>query len=133
MRPCALAKARRRDAEAPAERAREVRRLAIADEPCDVGDGNRRLLGEQLRRSRHPPREQILVEAQLAELRVDALDLPRRARHGAGDLGERELAPVVARDDDAREQVHTPARRCCLRLHTPHSDGERRAGLRLQA
>jgi hypothetical protein len=128
MRTRALAKARRRDAEAPAERACEVRRLTVADEPRHVGDCDRRLLGEQLCSGRHPPREQILVKTHLAELRVGALDLPRRARHRTGDLRERELAPVVARDDDAREQVHTSARRCCLRFHTADSDGERRAG-----
>jgi hypothetical protein len=128
MRTRALAKARRRDAEAPAERACEVRRLAVADEPRHVGDRNRRLLGEQLCSSRHSPREKILVKAHLAELRVGALDLPRRARHRAGDLRERELAPIVARDDYAREQIDTSARRCCLRFHIAHSDVERRAG-----
>jgi hypothetical protein len=86
-----------------------VRRLAIADEPRDVADGDRRLLGEQLRRRAHPPCEQVLVEAQLAELRIRALNLPRRARDRAGDLGERQLAPVVARDDEPREQVDTPS------------------------
>ncbi|HTA35850.1 MAG TPA: hypothetical protein VK761_03955 [Solirubrobacteraceae bacterium] len=117
MRTRQLAKACRRDAEAPSKRAREVRRLAVADEPRDVADRYRRLLGEQLRRGRQPSSAQILVEAQLAELRVGALDLSRRARHRAGDLGERQLASVVARDDDAREQVHAPAGRCCLGLH----------------
>jgi hypothetical protein len=42
---------------------------------------------------------QVLVEAQLAELRVRALDLARRARHGPGDVRERQLLAVVARDD----------------------------------
>jgi hypothetical protein len=94
-----------------------VRRLAVADEPRDVADGNRRLLGEQLRRRAHPPREQVLVEAQLAELRIRALNLPRRARDGAGDLGERQLAPVVARDDEPREQIDTSSGGERLGLH----------------
>jgi hypothetical protein len=72
-----LAEARRRQAIALAKDAREVRRLAVADEPRDIAHGNRRLLGEQLRRSGHAPRVQVLVEAQLAELRVRALDLAR--------------------------------------------------------
>jgi hypothetical protein len=57
------------------------------------------------------------VKAQLAELRICALDLARRARHRTRHFGERQLAPVVARDDDAREQVDAPAGRCCLRVH----------------
>jgi hypothetical protein len=44
---------------------------------------------------------QVLVEAQLAELRVRTLDLPRRARHSAGNLRERQPPAVMARDDDA--------------------------------
>jgi hypothetical protein len=96
-----LAKARRRQAVALAKDAREVRRLAVADEPRDVAHSDRRLLGEQLRSGRHAPSVQILVEAQLAELRVRALDLTRRARHGAGDVRERQPPAVVARDNDA--------------------------------
>jgi hypothetical protein len=117
MRPRALAKARRRDAEAPPKRACEVRRLAVADELRDIADRDRRLLGEQLRRGGHPPCEQVLVEAELAELRVRSLNLPRRARHGACHLGERQLAPVVARDYDAREQIDASAGGCCLGEH----------------
>jgi hypothetical protein len=51
-----LAKARRRQAVALAKDAREVRRLAVADEPRDIAYRDRRLLGEQLRRGRHAPR-----------------------------------------------------------------------------
>jgi hypothetical protein len=54
-----------------------MRRLAVADQPCDVAHGDRRLLAEQLRRRAHAPRQQILVKAQLAELRVGALHLAR--------------------------------------------------------
>jgi hypothetical protein len=45
-----LTKARRRQAKAFAKDAREVRRVAVADEPRDVAHRDRRLLGEQLRR-----------------------------------------------------------------------------------
>jgi hypothetical protein len=72
---CLLAKARRCETVAAPERAREVRRLAVADEPRDIRDGDRRLLGQQLRGRRHPPRQQILVKAELAELRIGALHL----------------------------------------------------------
>jgi hypothetical protein len=72
-----LAKARGRHAIAPPEHPREVRRLAVADEPCDVAHGDRRLLGQELRGGRHAPRQQILLEAQLAELLIGALHLAR--------------------------------------------------------
>jgi hypothetical protein len=105
-----------------------VRRLAIADEPRDVAHGDRRLLGEELCGRGHPPPEQVLVKAQLAELRVSALDLSRRARKRGGDRGERQRLAVVARDDDAREQILPLA--CCegLGLHLSHSDVTREAG-----
>jgi len=90
VRPRLLAKARRRHAEAPAKDAREVRRLAIADQPRHVAHRDRRLLGEQLRRHRHAPRQQVLAEARLAELPVCALQLARRARHGARHRVQRE-------------------------------------------
>jgi hypothetical protein len=101
MRACLLAKARRRQAVALAKDAREVRRVAVADEPRDVAHRDRRLLGEQLRRGRHSPRVQVLVKAQVSELRIRALDLARRARHRARDLRERQPAAVVTRDDHA--------------------------------
>jgi hypothetical protein len=101
MRPRLLAKARRRQTVVLAKDAREVRRMTVADEPCDIAHRDRRLLREQLRRSRHAPRVQVLVEAQLAELRVRTLDLARRARHRARDLCERQPPAIVARDDHA--------------------------------
>jgi hypothetical protein len=128
MCACLLAKARRRLPVALAKDAREVRRVAVADEPRDVAHRDRRLLGEQLRRGRHAPRVQVLVEAQLAELRVRALDLPRRARHRTGDLCERQPPAVVARDDDAREQVQPSPRFECVALHATLSDARRPAG-----
>ncbi len=117
MRPRALPEQRRREPVAAAERPREVRRLAVADEPCDRRDRDRRLLGQQLRSRRHPPRAQVLVEAHLAELRVRALHLARRARHRRRDLRERQPAAVVARDAHARQQVQAPPRRERLILH----------------
>src|SRR5437899_9154751 len=74
-----LAEAGRRQAVAAAEGAREVRRLPVAHQARHVRDGDRRLLDQKRRRGRHPPREQVLVEALLAELRVGALELSRRA------------------------------------------------------
>jgi hypothetical protein len=52
MRPRLRAKARGRQAEMLAKDAREMRRLAIADEARDVAHGDRRLLDEQLRGDR---------------------------------------------------------------------------------
>jgi hypothetical protein len=77
MGPRLRAKARRGHAETPAKGAREVRRLAEADEPGHVADGDRWLLREQLRRDRHASGEQVLVKARLAELGVRALQLAR--------------------------------------------------------
>ena len=85
-----LAKARRRQAVAAPERAREVRRLAVADQARDIAHRDRPLLDQQLGRGGHPPREQILLEGHLAELRIGALQLPRRARHGRGHGLERQ-------------------------------------------
>jgi hypothetical protein len=53
-----------------------VRRLAIADQTRDIADRNRPLLDQQLSGGGHPPREQILVEGHLSELRICALQLP---------------------------------------------------------
>jgi hypothetical protein len=109
---------RRGEPEVAAKRRREVGRLAVAHEPRDRRDRDRRLLGQQLRRRRQATPAQVLVEAQLAELRVRALDLARRARHRRRDLRERQPAPEVARDDHAREQIQAPARRERVILHT---------------
>jgi hypothetical protein len=111
VRPRLLAKARRRHAEAPAKDAREVRRLAVANEPRHVAHRDRRLLGEQLRRDRHAPRDQVLVEARLAELRIRALELARRTRHGARHRAQRERLAVVALDHDPRQQVQPASAR----------------------
>jgi len=46
VRPRLRAKARRGHAEAPAKDAREVRRLAIADQPRHVAHRDRRLFGQ---------------------------------------------------------------------------------------
>jgi hypothetical protein len=126
------AKARRRHAVAPAEHAREVRRLAVAHQPRHVAHGDRRLLGQQLRGHPHAPRLQVLLETRLAELRVGALQLARRARHGASHTAERQRLAVVARDDHPREQVEPATAGQRVRAHTPCSDcasprGTRRA------
>jgi hypothetical protein len=108
----------RGEPEAATKRRREVGRLAVADEPRDRRDRDRRLLGQHLRRRRQAPAAQVLVEAQLAELRVRALDLAWRARHGRCHLRERQPAPEVARDDHTRQQIQAPARRERVILHT---------------
>jgi hypothetical protein len=105
-----------------------VRRLAIADEPRDVAHGDRRLLGKQLRSRGHSPPEQVLLEAQLAELLICTLDLSRRAGERTCDMGERQRQAVVTRDDDAREQVQPLARGERLELHLPYSDQRSRIG-----
>jgi hypothetical protein len=105
MRPRLLAKARRRHAEAHAKDAREVRRRAVAHQPRHVAHGDRRLLGQELRRDRHAPRQQVLLEARLAELRVCALQLARRARHRPRHDVQRQRPAVVALDHHPRQQV----------------------------
>jgi hypothetical protein len=111
VRPRLLAKARRRHAEAPAKDAREVRRPAVADQPRHVAHRDRRLLGQELRRDRHAPRQQVLAEARLAELPVRALQLARRARHGARHHAQRERPAVVARHDHPRQQIQPASAR----------------------
>jgi hypothetical protein len=111
MRPRLLAKARRRHPEAPAEDAREVRRLAVAHQPRHVAHLDRRLLGQELRRDRHAPRQQLLAEARLAELRVCALQLTRRARHGPRHHLQRERPAVVTLNYDPREQIQPASAR----------------------
>jgi hypothetical protein len=130
MRTRTLAKACGREAVTPAKRAREVRRLAIADEPCNVAHGDRRLLGQQARRGGHAPRPQVLLKADLAELRIGPLHLTRRARHRRGDGGERQPPTIVARHDHAREQVQPAAAGDRLRVHTTGSDRTARTGRR---
>jgi hypothetical protein len=104
--------------------------MAVADELRDVAHGDRRLLGQQLRGRGHASREQILVEARLAELRVRALHLARRAGDRACDRRERQPTAVVARDDHAREQVQPSSAGERPRLHIPHSDLMRCRGTR---
>jgi hypothetical protein len=111
VHPRLLAKARRGHAEAPAKDAREVRRLAVAHQPRHVAHLDRRLLGQQLRRDRHAPRQQLVVEARIAELRVCALQLARRARHGARHHLQRERPAVVALNHDPRQQVQPASAR----------------------
>jgi hypothetical protein len=53
-----------------------VRCLPVADQARDVAHGDRPLLDQQLGGRGHAPGEEILVEGALAELRIDALQLP---------------------------------------------------------
>jgi hypothetical protein len=127
MCPRLLAKARRRQAVALAKDAREVWRLAIADEARDIAYRNRRLLGQELRCDRQPTREQVLLKGRI-ELRIRPLDLSLRARHGASHLRERQALAVVARDDDTREQVEASAGLERALLHVALSDALRPPG-----
>jgi hypothetical protein len=111
VRPRLLAKARRRHAEAPAKDAREVRRLAVTDQPRHVTHRDRRLLGQELRRDRHAPRQQVLAKARLAELPVSALQLARRARYGTRHRVQRERLAIVARHDHPCQQVQPASAR----------------------
>jgi hypothetical protein len=128
MRQRRRAEARRPRAVAAPERAREVRRLAIADQPRDVAHGDRRLVAQQLRRRGHAPRAQLLLERRVAELGERALHLPRRAGHRARHHRQRQRAAVVARDDHAREQVDPSPGGERVRAHAFSSDGSRRRG-----
>jgi hypothetical protein len=110
------------------KRSREVRAAAVADEPRDVLDAHRALLGEQLRPDRESPRGEVLAEARLRELLVGPLELAGRARQRACDLREREVATVVADDHDPREQVQTPPRGHGFGTHARLSDVAGEAG-----
>jgi len=130
VRPRLRAKARRGHPEAPAKRPREARRLAVAHEPRHVAHRDRGLLGEQLRRHRHPPREQILAEAALAELGIGSLKTARRSGDRIRHRAQRERLAIVALHHHARQQVQ-PApgvdRRCA---HAVHSDRAGSVGTR---
>jgi hypothetical protein len=107
---------------AAAKGLREVRRLTVADDAGDVAHGDRGLLDQKLRRRAHAPRQQILAEGALAELRVGARQLPRRTGERAGDPIERQRAAVVARDRRAGQQVQAAALLERGRTHIPLSD-----------
>jgi hypothetical protein len=99
-----------------------MRPLPVADQARDRRHGNRALREQELCGRGHPPADEILAEAEPAELRVGALDLARGARERGGDDGEGELAAVVAGDEDARQQVQAAAGCERLRAHPPRSD-----------
>jgi hypothetical protein len=61
---------------AATKRPGEVGRLPVADQACDIAYRYCPLLDQQLSRGSHPPREQILLEGRLPELRIRALELP---------------------------------------------------------
>jgi hypothetical protein len=50
--------------------------LAIADQPRHVAHRDRRLLYQQLRGGSHAPRQQVLTEGRLPELRISTRHLP---------------------------------------------------------
>jgi hypothetical protein len=123
----ALAKARRRDAEARAERTREVRRLTVADQARDIRDRDRGLLIQERRCRREALCAQILLKRPRAELRIRPLDLARRAAERAREDRERQAAAVVPRDELAREHVQPAPALGRTRTHAPFSDAFLRA------
>ena len=82
-----------------------MRCLAEAHEPCHITHRDRGLLDQQLCGHVQTARQQILAESDLAELSIDTRELARRTGKRASDLLERQRTPVVASDDDTREQI----------------------------
>jgi hypothetical protein len=123
-----LAKARRRETVAATKCARELGSLPVADEARDMVHRDRRLLDQQLGGRGHAPRKEILLEGVLTKPRVRTLQLTRRARQRRGHLGERQLAAVVTRDDNPRQQVQPAMRGERLGMHTPSSDPDGAGG-----
>jgi hypothetical protein len=117
----ALAEDRRREPVPPAEGAREVRSLPIPDQPRDVANRDRGLLGEQLRGDGHATHEQVLAERG-AEPCVGTLELAGRRGDGARDGGKRERTAVVTGDNDAAHQIQTAMLGGRIRAHTSRSD-----------
>jgi len=76
--------------------------MAIADESRDIVHRNRPPR-EQLDGGGHAPRQQVLLEGELTELRVGALQLPRRAVQRPRERFDRQGAPIVARDEHPRK------------------------------
>lgn len=99
-----------------------MRCLPEAHQPRDVRHGDRRLLGQQLRGGRHPTGQQILLEGELTELRVRALNLARRTGQRARHRRQREAPAIVARDDHAREQVEPASCGMRIGVHVLSSD-----------
>jgi hypothetical protein len=127
MSQSTVAKQRRREAIPAAEGVLEVRAMPVAHQARNVADRDRALIDQQLRGHRHPAREQVLVEG-VPEAGVRALQLPGRGRDRPSDRGERQRAPVVARDDDPAEQIQTAVLAESIRAHTPLSDEPPRTG-----
>lgn len=100
-----LAKACGGEAVAPFEHHSEVSPLSIANQTAHVGHRDRGLIDQEIRRHAHPPREQILAEGPLAELRIGALELAGRAGQRPGHQLQGQLLAIVARDDHPRQQV----------------------------
>ncbi len=98
-------------------------RLAEADQPGDIAYGDRRLLDQQLCGHVQAARQQILTEGRIAELRVGAGHLTRRARQRPRDLIERKRTPVMACDDDTRQQIQAAALLNRRGAHGPLTDG----------
>jgi hypothetical protein len=86
-----------------------MRRLTEADQPRHLADAQRRLLDQQLGGCPQPARVEILAKGRLAELRVGAVELSRRARERSRHPRERERTAIVTGNRHPREQVQAAA------------------------
>src|SRR3954447_21394563 len=86
------------DAVVAAEGLGELRRLAVADPPGDVADGQR--AGRQeVGGAVHAHAGEMLAERRVPDLAVGALELAPRGRHAPRDVVEGEIGAVFLRDD----------------------------------
>jgi hypothetical protein len=102
--------------------------LPVADQPCHICHRDRRLFDEQLGGGSQAPGRQVLLERDLPEFGVGALQLTRRARQGSGHDRERQSPLVVAVHHRPRQQVQAPAGKERAGMHTPSSDALHEAG-----
>ena len=98
-----LAKARRRESVIAAEGSSEMGTAAVAHPPCHLSNRDP-LSRQELGGGSHAPRDHLLLEGALTELRKGALQLTRRAAKHPRDRRQREiLALVVTRDEHSRK------------------------------
>jgi hypothetical protein len=100
-----------------------VRRALIAHETPDVGHRDEALLDQQVSRNPQTSAVQVLLEGELAELCVGALELTRRARQCLRYLLQSQLPAIVTCHHHPRQQVQASSLGKCLLAHPSHSDG----------
>src|SRR3954454_10160076 len=112
---------RRRDPVVAPERLGELRRLAVADPPGDLADGQRVVVQEE-GGLLHADGREVLAEGRPSDLGVGALQLAARGGDAAGDVVEGEIGAELLLDDGGRvlEEAGAEAdRRGSLRWHRP--------------